>query len=219
MIDLGKHRIIDLSWEMTPGERKIDGRYLHGEPTSGRPVEVQEFIAYGARMHFIQSQTHNGTHVEGTYKYEEKGPDMAGMPLASYLGEAAVCDFSDRADGEAIEADDLRRAGVRQGDIVLLRGSAAAAQPPHLTLAAVDWLIATGVKLIGVEHLRLKPPNTPHGPEAADGRLLLAGIALVDALRGLDQIRKERVFFIALPVKMGRVSATWTRAVALEEIE
>ena len=43
MIDLSKYRIIDLSLEIVPGERKIDGSYLHGEPRWGRPLEVQEF--------------------------------------------------------------------------------------------------------------------------------------------------------------------------------
>lgn len=38
-----------------------------------------------------------------------------------------------------------------------------------------------------------------------------------DALLGLNQIQKQRVFFIALPVKLRRVAASWTRAIALEE--
>ena len=113
MIDLSKYRIVDLSHEMIPGEKKIDGHYLHGEPFYGRSVEVQEFMAYGARMHFIQSQTHNGTHCEGAYKYLDEGPDMAGMPLASYIGEAVVCDFSHKGPGEGISADEFRRAGVK----------------------------------------------------------------------------------------------------------
>ncbi len=33
MIDLSKYRIIDLSYEMVPGEQRIDGQYLHGVPT------------------------------------------------------------------------------------------------------------------------------------------------------------------------------------------
>jgi hypothetical protein len=44
MIELSNYRIIDLSHELIPGERRIDGRYLHGEPLFGRPIEVQEFI-------------------------------------------------------------------------------------------------------------------------------------------------------------------------------
>ncbi len=220
MIDLSKYRIIDLSFEMIPGEQKIDGRYLHGEPTFDRPVEVQEFIAYEARMHFIQSQTHNGTHAEGAYKYADEGPDMAGMPVASYLGEALVCDFSDKGPGEAIEPADLVDAGVRAGDIVLARGSAATEDElPYLTEATTDWLIETGIKLFGSEHVRPSPPGTPLGRGDYDGKLLLAGIPIIDALRGLDQIQKERVFFMALPLRMKRVSATWTRAIALEEID
>ena len=100
MIDLTKYRIIDLSYELVPGERKIDGRYLHGEPRGGRPIEVQEFIAYNARMHFIQGQTHAGTHVEGCYKYSETGADMASTPLESYLGEAAACNFTAKKAGK-----------------------------------------------------------------------------------------------------------------------
>ena len=79
---------------MVPGEQKNRRALPTASPFFGRSVEVQEFMAYGARMHFIQSQTHNGTHCEGAYKYLDEGPDMAGMPLASYIGEAVVCDLS-----------------------------------------------------------------------------------------------------------------------------
>ena len=102
MIDLSKYRIIDLSHELVPGERKIDGRYLHGEPFHGRPVEVQEFMAYNARMHHIQSETHNGTHVEAPYKYADDGADIASMPVESYMGEAVVCDWVERFYGRIV---------------------------------------------------------------------------------------------------------------------
>src|SRR5579872_5885181 len=94
MIDLSKYRVIDLSHEMVPGERKISGHYLHGQPVHGRPIEVQEFTAYGARMHFFQGQTHTGTHAEAPYKYHENAADIASMPVESYLGEAAACNFT-----------------------------------------------------------------------------------------------------------------------------
>ena len=42
MIDLFRYRIIDLSHELRPGERRRDGRYLHGDPLHERPVEVQD---------------------------------------------------------------------------------------------------------------------------------------------------------------------------------
>lgn len=223
MIDLSKYRVIDLSHEVVPGERRIDGRYLHGEPMWGRPVEVQEFIAYNARMHFIQGQTHTGTHVEAPYKYIADGADVGAMPVTSYLGEAAFCDFSHKKAGEAITAEEFRQAGVGKGDIVLIRSSAEllSGQYPYIAVEALDWLIQTGIKLLGSGGNMLYGP--PDGELKnhieAEKKLLRAGIATADALCGLDQIRKQRVFFIALPVKLRRVTASWTRAIALEALD
>ena len=178
MIDLSKYRIIDLSHEMIPGEQKIDGHYLHGEPFFGRSVEVQEFMAYGARMHFIQSQTHNGTHCEGAYKYLDEGPDMAGMSLASYIGEAVVCDFSHKGSGEGIRADEFRRAGVQSGDIVLVRTNPEhSGELPYFEAEVLDFFIETRIKLLasGGQFVPTAPshcaqrPHRCRAPAAARG--------------------------------------------------
>ena len=218
MIDLSNYRIIDLSYELTPGERKIDGRYLHGSTFYDRPIEVQEFIAFGARMHFIQGQTHTGTHVESPYKYSDTGPDFGTMPLNLFMGEAAACNLTHKK-GQAIMPDDFREAGVKSGDIVLAWcNSDTPDDMPYMADEAIDWLVQTRIKMIGLENIRHAPPGTPPGEGFFDPQFLLAGIPMVDALIGLDQITKPRVFFIALPVKLRRVSACWVRAIALEEI-
>ena len=217
MIDLSKYRVIDLSHDMIPGEQKIDGQYLHGEPFFGRGVEVQEFMAYGARMHFIQSQPHNGTHAEGAYKYLDEGPDMAGMPLEAFLGAAVVCDFSGKGPGEVVEPGDFEAAGVRAGDIVLVQTNPdLAGDLPYFSDAALEFLIAAPIKLLSsAGNMYYGPP--PNGHTAAEQRLFECGIPMVDALKGLEQISRERVFFIGLPLKMQRVTASWCRAIALEE--
>jgi kynurenine formamidase len=222
MIDLSKYRIIDLTAELVPGERKMDGHYLHGRTFYDRPIEVQEFVAYGARMHFIQGQTHCGTHSEAPYKYSETGADFLSMPLESYIGEAAACNFSHKKPGETITAEDFRKAGVRQGDIVLAWGKPGdEGRLPYITTEATDWLIETRIKCLGLGlgTIMHSPPGTPFGLGDADAKLLLAGVSIVDALVGLEQITKPRVFFIALPARLGRVTASWTRAIALEDID
>jgi kynurenine formamidase len=185
--------------------------------TAGRSVQVQEFMAFSARMHFIQSETHNGTHVESAYKYSEDGADIGSMPVESYIGEVVVCEFAHKADGEAVSTEDLRDAGVKRGDIVLLRGGDQR-EEPYLTFDAIDWLIGAGIKAIDMEGVRHLSPGTPFGKEDGDGRLLLAGAVYLDALVGLHQIGKPRVFFIGLPVKIRRVTASWTKAIVLEEL-
>ena len=220
MIDLSKYRVIDLSYELVPGERKINGRYLHGKTFYDRPIEVQEFIAYGARMHFIQGQTHSGTHVECPYKYSEEGADFVDMPLTTFMGEAVACNFTYKKGGEAITIDDFRKFGVKKDDIVLAWCSAETLDNiPYITNEAIDWLIETKIKMLVIENMRYSPPGTPVGSGDSDCRLLLAGIPMVDAPLGLDQITRPRLFFMALPAKLRRVTAWWTRAVALEEID
>jgi kynurenine formamidase len=220
VIDLSTFRIIDLSYELLPGERKTDGRYVHGEPLWGRPIELDEFFAYGARMHFLSGQTHGGTHVEAPYKYADDGTDVGAVPLESYIGEAVVCSFAHKAANAPISADELREAGVKQGDILLAWASAETSQqPPFFTVEAVDWLLETRIKMLGIENLRASPPDTPHGPGDADCRLLLGGVALLDAPLGLHRITKHRVFVIALPLKLRRATASWTRAIALEPVD
>ena len=222
MIDLSKYRIIDLSHELFPSEQKTDGAQRHGKPFGGeRAIDLQEFYHSedGSRMHFIQSQTHNGTHVEAPYKYAEDGADSAEVAIDTYLGEAAACDFS-KTEGGPISSADLKGAGVKTGDIVLAWADARpAADKPYLSEEAVDWLIETRVKAVGVQDIALGPPGPPtEGRHNADAMLLLAGIGLIDAPTGMEQITKARVFFIGLPVRMHRLTASWTRAIALEEI-
>lgn len=220
MIDLSKYRIIDLTLELVPGERKIDGHYLHGQPLMGRPIEVQEYIAYEARMHTIQGHTHAGTHVEAPYKYLQDGADLAAMPVECYLGEAVVCDFSGKKPEEAITGDDFRKAGVKSGDIVLAWASAdTASSPPYTTFEAIDWLIETKIKMLALENIRYLLPGTQPAGKDADYKLLVNGIVTLDFIHGLHQIKKPRVFFIALPLKMRRVTACPTRAIALEELD
>ena len=219
MIDLSKYRVIDLSYELVPGEMKINGRYLHGEPRWGRPLETQEFIAYEARMHFIQGQTHTGTHVEAPYKYWETAPDLGSMPVDQYLGPAAACNFTGKGPGEAITAKDFEAAGVKPRDIVLAWGSARPSdQQPYMTNEAIQWLIDQKIKAFGAENLHVSPPETPLGLDYADAKFLAAGVGMIDALLGLDEIKKPRVFFMAVPPKLRRVTAATIRAVALEEL-
>lgn len=221
MIDLSKYRIIDLSHELFPSEQKTDGHQRHGKPAFGeRAIDLQEFYHAqdDSRMHFIQSQTHNGTHVEAPYKYSETGADSASMPLETYLGETAACNFNHKA-GQPITPDDLRDAGVGTGDIVLAWGPPKdRADSPYLTPETVDWLIDTRIKALGIQNISLSPPGTPTDQRPTpDSRILLAGIGLIDAPTGLDQIKKPRVFFIGLPLRMHRITASWTRAIVLEE--
>ena len=229
MINLSKYRIIDLSHELFPSEQKVDGHQRHGKPFYGeRAIDLQEFFHSedDSRMHFIQSQTHNGTHVEAPYKYSEDGKDIASIPLETYLGEAAACDFTEKA-GQPITPKDFELAGVKTGDIVLAWGPPKfdkagrwdVSSSPYLLDETIDWLIELRIKALGTENLTLSPPDKKSDEKpTSDAKLLLGGIGLIDAPTGLHQISKSRVFFIVLPVRMHRLTAAWNLAIVLEDI-
>ena len=218
MLDLSRYRILDLSRELVPGERRVDGEYLRRLPAAGRGLEVTEFTAMGARMHFIEGQTHLGSHVEAPYKYAADAADVAALPLSACFGPAAACDFSGLAPGTPITAAHFRQYDIRPGDIVLAWGSASdQGAMPHLAPDSIDHLIQAEVKLVGIDTIEWSEPGTPWGLTTSDARLLQAGVIVADGLTGLHQIRRQRVLFIGLPLRMQRVTATWVRAVALEE--
>ncbi len=219
-MDLNRYRVIDVTRELMPGELKMTGERLEGEPMFGRPVELREFIAYTARMHFLETETHTGTHMEAPYKYFAKGRDVASMPLSCFMGEAVACDFTAKRSRAAITVEDFRKAGVKRGDIVLAWAGGSFDQRetwPYVVPAAIQWLIRTRIRMIAMEHIYYSPPGTAYGKSYADYKLLRAGIPILDAPIGLNRIKRRRVFFMALPVRMRRVSAAWCRAVVFEE--
>ena len=139
MIDMSKYRVIDLSYKLIPAERKINGNYLHGHTLCDRPIELQEFKAWNARMHHIQGQTHTGTHVECPYKYSDDGPDFITIPITSFISEAVACNFENKKAGESVSADDLRNLGVKTDDIVLIWGSEKIHDnQPYISNEAID---------------------------------------------------------------------------------
>ncbi|MEM2875490.1 MAG: hypothetical protein QXL67_00840, partial [Candidatus Bathyarchaeia archaeon] len=80
MIDLKKHRIVDLSEELVPGTLKVDGRYVHGSEV--RRLEIRQFIYApdNTLMHWVSTETHIGTHVEFPAHYVKEGKDGVSLP-------------------------------------------------------------------------------------------------------------------------------------------
>ena len=218
MINIDDYRVIDLSQGIIPGELKTNGNYLFGTVNNNRPLEIREFKAWNARMHKIEGQTHMGTHVECPRKYDEEGQDFGIIPVTSFMGSAVACNFQNKKSGDRITSDDFRYCGVTTGDIVLAWGSSSVPEEQaYISDEAINWLMRIKIKMFGCENIGHADPGTPYGIGDSDHKLLQSGIIFIDGLQGLHKIKKKRVFFIALPVRISRITASWTRAVALEE--
>src|SRR5689334_14108771 len=103
-------------------------------------AEIAEMFGVPARLlrdgegwtrEVITLGTHNSTHLDAPYHYNShvEGKPAATideLPLERFFGPGVVLDFTDRADGEAVDADDIQSAlaaiphTLAAGDIVLI---------------------------------------------------------------------------------------------------
>ena len=114
--------------------------------------------------------THSATHVDAPWHYNSRvGGTRAAtideLPLEWFLAPGVVLDFTERADGDAVDVPDLERALAAAGhtlaerDIVLLRtgrdafmeGLDYVGRGPGVTAAATRWLFDRGVRVMGID--------------------------------------------------------------------
>jgi len=216
MINLKKYRIIDLTAMIRPGILKVDGRYMHGKEI--RRFELRQFIFELDKtfMHWIDAESHVGTHVEAPSHYLKDGKSVAELPLETFMGEALVLKFEDLKPidgrGQPIKPAHLEK--VKRGDIVLMWSPYEGVEAPYISPEASAWLAEKDIKMLGVQNVGVEAPNSM----ATHDNLLRNNIPIIEGLVNLDKIRKERIFYIGLPLKVYGLDSSWIRAIALEEI-
>ena len=119
---------------------------------------------------FTRFGTHNSTHVDAPWHYNsriqgERAQTIDELPLDWFFGPGVVLDVTAKADGEAVETEDLEaelgriRHELADGDIVLVRTGRDAfldelgypALGPAVTAAATRWLYERGVRVMGID--------------------------------------------------------------------
>jgi kynurenine formamidase len=119
---------------------------------------------------FTRLGTHNSTHVDAPWHYNsairgERAQAIDELPLEWFMADGVVLDMSAKADGEAVDVDDveaeLGRIGheLKELDIVLVRTGrdehlgelVYLALGPRVTVAATRWLWERGVRVMGID--------------------------------------------------------------------
>jgi kynurenine formamidase len=187
--------------------------------------------------------THSGTHVDAPSHY---GPAVSGhtltideVPLEWCYGPGVRLDFrgADRATGISradIEAE-LDRIGheLRPLDVVLvwtgtdLKQAGYEGRHSGLRRDATEFLVDSGVKLIGIDAWGLDRPFDVMIADAVAGRAqfweshLLGrekAYCQIERLANLDSLPQPTGFTVsAFPFKLERASAGWARVVAIVE--
>ncbi len=179
---------------------------------------------HGFYVSKLQMGAHAGTHVDAPLHFlGEAFPDVAGMPLQLFMGEALALERP-KGPGEDLTVADIAVADIHSGDIVLFRtgwdkrvDSSAFFQDewPGFQPSLVEELIRRGVKAIGGDIASVDSPAAIAAGAPAHKLAGRAGMPIFEALANLDQVTGQRFFFLGLPLKLEGGEASPIRAVAL----
>ena len=195
----------------------------------------------------ISGSAHSGTHVDAPWHY---GPTSEGrpartideVPLEWCYGPGVVLDMRHKEPGTEITVADLQQAlkkiayTLRPGDIVLIQTGADkfwdtpqyVSRQPGLGVAATRWILAQGIRVIGIDAWGLDRPaaSMAESYRAGDRDALWPShiygrqkeYLQIEKMANLDKLPGPRGFMVcAFPVKFEKASAGWTRAVAIVE--
>ena len=215
LIDLSRYRIVDLSEEIRPGVLKVNGKYVHGSEV--RRLEIRQYIYEPDKtfMHWVETETHVGTHVEFPAHYKDGLKDGASFSPETFMGEAVGVNLNYKKPGEAIAPKDLEEAGVGREDILIVWSPYSGGDIPRISPDTSKWMFERGIKMLGVDNS--VDIEWDANSMATHDYLLGNDIPIIERLAHLDQLRKKRFFFIGLPLRIRHLDSCWIRAIALEE--
>jgi len=173
---------------------------------------------------------HCGTHSDGVWEYNPKGPTIDNMSFDHFWGSAICMDLTHVPATRYIEPKDLESAlqksgqEIRKGDIVLLytghynrnfNTEKWQTEYSGLSYKGAKWLAERGVINIGVD-----APAIDHPDDIDFSGHLVCGeynITNTENLCNLDQVANKRFLYMGLPLKIRDGTGSPIRAVALLE--
>jgi arylformamidase len=177
----------------------------------------------GVNVSVLKLGSHTGTHVDAPIHFVRGGQAVDELSVESFVGEAAVLDFSGKQAGSAITASDLEGHSdeVEKGSIVLLytgfskkwKDLRARRKFTYLSGDAAQWLAEREVKAVGIDYLSVEKfgAKTP----IAHVTLLSRGIPIIESLnQNLSRLVGRKVLFVCLPIKIGECDGAPARAMA-----
>jgi arylformamidase len=208
-------RIIDLTVALQDGLRGVSVE-------SARTIERDGWNATTLHLY-----SHCGTHMDAPLHFGVSEQTIDQIPLERLIGPAWVVDLSGIAPGGPIGVGDVAGAvpDLQAGDGLLLRTdwSRRLRDPsyrnalPRVSLELARWCVERGVRILGVEPPSVADVHNREELTAVHQVLLAGGVVVVEGLAHLDQLRRNKVTFMAFPLKVAGGDGAPVRALAVEE--
>jgi kynurenine formamidase len=205
-------RVVDLTAELFSGLPVFPG----DPPVLIEPAATVGADGYAVARLALSDQA--GTHVETQAHFLAGGRTLDEQPLERLVGRASIVDVPCRA----LDASDLAPAEalIRRNPFLLLRSGYADrglpvdpgdVQRPALDMGALEWLVARGLRLLGIDAF-----DFDAAPNYAGHRYLLAqDVLIVEGLVNLGMLTEPEVQLYVAPLRLRGTGAAPCRAFAV----
>lgn len=183
------------------------------------PVRTTILAQGSINLSRIELSLHTGTHMDAPFHFFGAGETIDCVALDRCLGPARLIDVQAAAAGGEIRREHIQQRAdqLRAHAAILCTGWAKAwgsssyfTGHPALAADAAEYLVACGVRLVGVDM-----PSVDHAPYPAHRILLGAGVPIVENLTNLDGLGVSRFHIVVLPLKLAGRDGSPVRAIAL----
>jgi kynurenine formamidase len=201
-------RLVDVSHDVESGMVTYRGLpapvicdYLSREASREHYAEGTEF-----QIGKLEMVANTGTYVDSPFHRYEGGKDLSQLPLESLANLDAV--VVRHVGGRRIGAGAFEALGDLRGKAVLVhtgwdanwRTESYFEGHPFLTGDAAEYLVASGVALVGIDSYNID--DTDDGRRPVHTALLGDDVPIVEHMRGLAGLPDRGARFFAVPVKV-----------------
>lgn len=214
IVNIPKGRVVDLTHVLHPNQEQYTLEVSRRGERTTREGDI---------MSSVYMWSHVGTHVEAPLHYLSDGGDTASLRIEQLMGPAIVVDFRHKQVNEPISLEEFKAAGdIQVGDrVLLMTGRHTQYRTPHshdrpyVTEEACRWLVEDRkINCLGTDSSGFEVRGVKDHP---NHRLLNnAAIPVLECLNNLVELKKQRVYLIALPIPITKLDAVPVRAIAIE---
>lgn len=208
-------RIVDLTQTLKTGMRGVDVRPKFTLKDDGWNASTLELYS------------HCATHMDSQLHFEAGPETIDTKPIEKCLGPAWIVPMENLAPRALIKIEHLGDIEKRftAGESLLLKTgwSRHADNPeiyrdglPRISEALANWCVEKRVSILGVEAPSIADVNDIEEVTRIHKILLSGGVTIVEGLTNLEELSQEKVFFIALPLKIEGCDGAPVRAIAIE---
>jgi arylformamidase len=189
--------LIDVSLPIHPGMVVYEG-----DP--GVAIKPYRRMERGdpADVSVLELGSHTGTHVDAPAHFLPGAPTLDELPLDAFVGPALVAEVSadrriGRADLERLELGPHRRLVLKTPNSRRWAEGRFVRDYVALDLAAADWVVERGLRLIAIDYLSIEGFGAEGHP--VHKRLLGAGVVVVEGL-DLSRVTPGAFELLCLPL-------------------